>query len=66
MKTESEQMLAAKLTPPVAVAAAEMAGWTLQDWVLAATLFYTVMMILHHIVSKYALPLYRARKGRQG
>lgn len=36
---------AAKLSPPVTVAAVTVAGASLQDWVLAATLLYTVLQI---------------------
>ena len=37
---------AAKMSPPVTVAAATVAGASLQDWVLAATLVYTVLQII--------------------
>lgn len=36
---------AAKLTPPAGVLTAAAAGMSLQDWVWAATLAYTVLMI---------------------
>lgn len=42
---ESLMGAAAKLTPPAGVVAASAAGMTLQDWVWAATLVYTVLMI---------------------
>ena len=47
MKGSSETLLgaAAKLTPPAGVITAAAAGMTLQDWVWAATLTYTVLMI---------------------
>lgn len=35
----------AKLSPPAGVVAVQAAGWGLQDWVLVATLAYTVLMI---------------------
>lgn len=35
---------AAKLSPPASVVAASAAGMTLQDWVWAATLAYTLLM----------------------
>lgn len=34
---------AIKVSPPVSIAAATIFGATLQDWVLAATLIYTVL-----------------------
>ncbi len=36
----------AKMSPPITVAAATVAGASLQDWVLAATLVYTVLQII--------------------
>ena len=36
----------AKLSPPITVAAATVAGASLQDWVLAATFVYTVLQII--------------------
>lgn len=36
---------AAKLSPPLTIAAVTVAGATLQDWVLTATLLYTVLQI---------------------
>lgn len=36
----------AKMSPPITVAAATVAGASLQDWVLAATLVYTVLQIV--------------------
>jgi hypothetical protein len=33
----------AKASPPLAVSATAAVGWTLQDWVLIATLVYTLM-----------------------
>lgn len=43
--TETLMSAAAKVSPPVTVVAASVAGWNLQDWVLSATLAYTVLMI---------------------
>ena len=37
---------AAKLSPPAGAVAVTAAGYPLQDWVLGATLLYTVLMIL--------------------
>jgi hypothetical protein len=35
-----------KVTPPVAVSAASLAGMSLQEWVLTVTLLYTVLQIV--------------------
>ena len=43
--TETLLSAAAKVSPPVTVVAASVAGWNLQTWVLSATLAYTVLMI---------------------
>lgn len=43
--SESVLMVAAKVSPPATVLAASAAGMSLQDWVWAATLTYTVLMI---------------------
>jgi hypothetical protein len=43
--SESMLTVAAKLSPPATVLGASAAGMTLQDWVWAATLTYTVLMI---------------------
>jgi hypothetical protein len=47
MSQHSETLLSAgaKLSPPVTVAAASVAGMSLQDWVLTATLIYTLLML---------------------
>jgi uncharacterized membrane protein len=37
----------AKSIPPVTIAAATVSGWTLNDWVLVATLVYVVLQIAH-------------------
>ena len=37
--------VAGKASPPIAVSGAMVAGFSLQDWVLAATLIYTVLQI---------------------
>ena len=47
MHQESSETIlgaAAKLSPPATVVAAGAAGMTLQDWVWAATLGYTLLM----------------------
>ena len=49
-QTGSEYITAvAKASPAVAVVAAEGAGLTLGDWVLIATLIYTVLQTAHLI-----------------
>lgn len=43
LASDSGEYLAAagKATPPLAVSGVMAAGWTLQDWVMVATLIYT-------------------------
>ena len=43
--TESLAGAGAKLFPAVAVSTAEVVGMSLQDWVLTATLIYTLLML---------------------
>ncbi|API58451.1 hypothetical protein BSL82_03340 [Tardibacter chloracetimidivorans] len=50
-------MDATKAAPPVAVSTAALAGMSLQDWVLVATLVYTVIQT--------ALALYRAYRNHK-
>ena len=38
-------MATAKLTPPITVTGMTLVGYTLQDWVLLATLVYTILQI---------------------
>lgn len=45
-----------KASPPLAVSGVVAAGWTLQDWVLLATLLYTVIQIV--------LTIYKFIRGR--
>jgi len=52
---------AAKLSPPVTVAAVTVAGASLQDWVLAATLLYTVLQI--GLLVRKTWNEYQARKA---
>jgi len=51
-----------KLTPPAGVVAASVAGMSLQDWVYALTAVYTLLMIAHHIWTKWVQPWRAARK----
>lgn len=47
--TETAKELAAsavKATPPITITGLSLAGFTMQDWVLTATLIYTVLQIL--------------------
>jgi len=37
----------AKLIPPVTVGIASATGWTVQDWMYAATIFYVVLQASH-------------------
>lgn len=51
--TATEYVVAAgRASPPLAVTGAAAAGWGLQDWVLIATLIYTVLQIAV-LVRKY-------------
>lgn len=59
---ESLQAAAAKLTPPASIVAASVAGMSLQDWVYALTAVYTLLMIAHHIVTKWIIPWRASRK----
>lgn len=51
-------MATAKLTPPITVTGMTLAGYTLQDWVLLATLVYTVLQI--------CITVYRLYKEHRG
>ena len=67
MKHEYAESVAAgvaKLTPPLGVVAVSVAGMSLQDWVYALTAIYTVLMIIHHVVTKWILPFVRHRRGQ--
>lgn len=57
-----EQILAAvgKASPPIAVSTAAASGFSLQDWVLIATLVYTALLTVH-LLYKFARDL---RGGR--
>ena len=45
LRTESVSVVVAKNSPPVVVASLTLCGITLQEWVLLATLIYTVINI---------------------
>lgn len=60
--TESLQVAAAKLTPPAGIVAASVAGMSLQDWVYALTAVYTLLMIAHHVITKWIIPWRNRRK----
>lgn len=51
-----------KATPPVTVSALSIAGVSLQDWVLIATLIYTVLQLLL-LVPKVLKWLRELRRG---
>lgn len=40
---------AATATPPIGVVMADLAGIPVEKWLVIATLFYTVIVILHRI-----------------
>lgn len=52
----------AKVSPPVGVVAASAAGMTLQYWVWAATLAYTLLMTLKLIWDWLIKPLWGNKK----
>ena len=60
MKQETASVIAdsVRAAPPVSVVAVTIAGMTLQDWVYAATLVYTALLITQHIWTKWVLPLW--------
>jgi len=55
---EGAAMAVGKTAPPVAVSALTLYGVQLSQWVLMATLLYTVLMIIH-----VALEIYAQLKG---
>ncbi|HZF98263.1 MAG TPA: hypothetical protein VEY92_08485 [Pseudoxanthomonas sp.] len=59
---ESMAAAAVKLSPPTTVIVASVAGMSLQDWVFTLTIIYTVLLLIHHIVWKWILPLRDRRK----
>jgi hypothetical protein len=54
---------AVKVSPPVSIAAATIFGATLQDWVLAATLIYTVLQTV--LLARKAWQDHKAKKEKQ-
>lgn len=61
MTTKTELTVeAVRLSPPIAVTGLSLYGVSLQDWVLAATLIYTVLSLVFLIRDK----LYRPWRGR--
>lgn len=41
-----------KVAPPVAVSVATfVGGWTINEWVMVATLIYTVLAIVHKVAT---------------
>lgn len=43
-------MTAAKASPPVVVSTLSLFGVSLENWVIEATLVYTVLLILHQTI----------------
>lgn len=41
--------MAAKIAPPATIAGASLAGIQVSDWVMWATLIYTILMIVHKL-----------------
>jgi hypothetical protein len=50
---ESGASLAAKVAPPASVSLATVAGYQISELVLWATLIYTVLMIVHKLMTMY-------------
>ncbi len=55
--------MAAKLSPPAGVAAATASGMGLQEWVYVVTIAYTLLMLVHHVLTKW-VPLVRSWRAR--
>jgi hypothetical protein len=53
---------AVRVSPPVTVAGLSLAGISLQDWVLVATLVYTVVSLFFLIRDKVYIP-WKVRNG---
>jgi uncharacterized membrane protein len=53
---------AVRVSPPVTVAGLSLAGISLQDWVLVATLVYTVVSLFFLIRDKVYIP-WKVRHG---
>ena len=64
-QNHSESILAAvaKLSPPVGVVGAAAAGMTLQDWVWAVTLAYTLLMTAKLLWDWIVHPAIKRRRG---
>ena len=58
LRTESVSVVVAKNSPPVVVASLTLCGITLQEWVLLATLIYTVINITASVPGEMWLPSY--------
>lgn len=43
-------MTAAKASPPVAVSTLSLFGVPVENWVIVATLIYTVLLIVHKVI----------------
>jgi hypothetical protein len=50
---ESGASLVAKVAPPASVSLATVAGYQISELVLWATLIYTVLMIVHKLITMY-------------
>lgn len=56
MSNDAQEVILPKLAPPLGVVGATIAGLSLQDWVYALTILYTVLMISHHVWTKIIRP----------
>jgi hypothetical protein len=48
-EVETGAAMVAKVAPPATIAGASLAGISISEWVLWATLVYTVLMIAHKL-----------------
>jgi disulfide bond formation protein DsbB len=63
MSTKTELAVeAVRISPPVAVTGLSLYGISLQDWVLVATLVYTVVSLVFLIRDKIYIP-WKVRNG---
>lgn len=55
-----------KTAPAIAVAAADLAGMTLQDWMFVATIIYTVLQTAHLVYKFFSDRAAQRRAERAG
>ncbi|MGV1017447.1 MAG: hypothetical protein ACOYBW_08730 [Fluviibacter phosphoraccumulans] len=52
-QTETASVIVAKVAPPASVSLAHMLGMPVSDLILWATLFYTLLLIIHKVIVMY-------------